>query len=136
MSLESILEHIFNESNLEREKITKAAKLEAEKIIQEGRREAGVLYKDIFEKEKTIYENQKQRLLVNARLEHKKNTLLVKQELIGAAFKKLKASLKAEKFKKEQVLTDKIKEMPEDLDFYLDRFRQDHEIEIARILFK
>lgn len=135
MSLESILEHILNESKIQREKILEDARLEAGKVILQARQEAEALYKDIFEKEKAGYERHRHRLLVNARLEHKKGLLLAKQELIDAVFKKLKSTLRQESFKKEQVLADKVKEVPEDIDFYLSRFRHDHEAEVAKILF-
>jgi len=136
MSLESILSHILDEARAQKEKIIHDARLEAEKIIKEAKAEAGVLRKEIFEREKSLFERQMQKAVVNARLEHKKNLLEAKQELIGAAFRRLKSTLKAEKFKKEQVLVDKVREAPENVDFYLDRFRQLHETEVAKILFK
>lgn len=136
MSLESILEHIVNESGLQQEKIIQAARHEAARIIQGARAEAEGLYKDIYEQERVVFENQKQKQLVNARLEHKKSLLLAKQELMDRVFKKLKSIFKAERFKKEQVLADRVKEAPEDIDFYLAGFRQEHETEIAGILFK
>jgi len=136
MSLESILEHILNESDIERERIIKEAQLEADKILRQAELEAGVFYKEIFEKEKALYEAQKQKLIVNARLEQKKSLLAAKQELIDAVFKKLKIALKEEKFKKQQILADKVKEIPEDIEFFLANLRRDHETEVARILFK
>jgi vacuolar-type H+-ATPase subunit E/Vma4 len=136
MSLESILEHIVNESGFQQEKIIQAARHEAARIVQGARAEAEGLYKDIYEQERVVFENQKQKQLVNARLEHKKSLLLAKQGLMDRAFKKLKSILKAERFKKEQVLADRVKEAPENIDFYLARFRQEHETEIAGILFK
>jgi V/A-type H+-transporting ATPase subunit E len=135
MSLDAILEQIINEANSQKEKVIEAAEQQAGSIIQATKAEAGALYQELISKAKFDYENQKQRLMVNARLEYKKKLLQTKQELIDSVFKKLKSTLKSERFKKQQVLVDKVKEIPEDIDFYLSKFRQDYETEIARILF-
>lgn len=135
MSLESILNHILAEANTQRDKIIQEAKFAADKIIQEAKQEAEALYQEELNKEKTLSLAQRQRLVVNARLEEKKKLLEAKQELIDNAFEKLKLTLKSDRFKKQQVSADRIKEVPEDIDFYLKQLRQDYETEIAGILF-
>ncbi len=135
MALESILEHIINKAKKEEENIIQEAELQADKIIQEAKLEAEKLYREILNKEKALAEAEKQKLVVNARLEEKMNLLKAKQELINDVFNKLKSALAGNKFKKQQVLTDKVKEVPEDIDFYLTDIRQENEAEIAGMLF-
>jgi len=135
MSLDAVLEQIINEANSQKEKIIEAAKQQADSFIQAAKAEAEALYQELISKARVDYKNQRERLMVNARLEYKKKLLQTKQELIDSVFKKLKSTLKSERFKKQQVLVDKVKEIPEDIDFYLSKFRQDYETEIARILF-
>ena len=55
--------------------------------------------------------------------------------MIDSVFEKLKLTPESNKFKKQQVSADNVKEAPEDVDFYLKQLRQDYETEIARILF-
>lgn len=135
MSLEFILEHILEEANNKKEEIMKEAEEKADKMIQQAEQEAEKLYEELQSKERAILEAQKQRLIVNARLSRKSNVLKAKQELIEEVFKKSKSHLKSDKFKKQQILTDKVKEAPLDIDFYLEKIRQDNETEIAGILF-
>lgn len=136
MSLESIIEHIISDASAQREKIIQEAQKEAQKIIQEARKQAEGIYQEILEKERIACENQRQRLLVNARLEQKKNLLSAKQELINLAFENLKSGLKKDKFKKQQVSYSVVREVEENIDFYLGRIKLDHEIEISGILFE
>lgn len=136
MSLEAIVSHILNQANAQKELIIQQAQKEAAQIIQEAQKEAEILYQDIIGKAKVDYENQRQRLIVHAHLEYKKSLLVAKQELIDSVFKKLKLTIKSDKFKKQQIFADKVLETPVDLDFYFERYRQDYEIEIAKVLFK
>jgi vacuolar-type H+-ATPase subunit E/Vma4 len=135
MSLESIINHILGEASSQTEKIIQEAKQQREKIIQEAKLEAEKLHREILNKEKNLSEAERQKMVVNARLEQKKNLLKAKQELIDSVFQRLKPELKSDKFKKQQVLIDKVKEVPEDIDFYLAKVRQDYETEIAKVLF-
>lgn len=135
MSLESILSRIFKEADIQKKRIIQEATLEAERIVKEAQQEAQVLYQNIIARAKASYESEKQRRIVNARLEHRKSLLAVKQESIESVFKKLKSTLKGDKFKKQQVCQDKIKEVSEDIDFYLNNTRLEYETEIAKILF-
>lgn len=136
MSLESILSHILDKANTERERIIQEARSEAQRIIKEANLEAEKLYQGILDKERTLYERQKQRLIVNARLESRKDLLAAKQELVDSVFKKLKSTLNKTKLKKQQVAQEKVHEVAEDIDFYLNQIRPDCESEIAKILFK
>jgi len=135
MSLELILNHIINQAQLEREKIIQEAERQAEGIIREAKLEAGQIYQEMLSREEAHNENLKQRLIINARLQQKKRLLEAKQESISAVFKKLKAELKKEKFKKEQVFHDRVHEVTEDTDFHLNNFRLDNESTIAGMLF-
>jgi len=135
MSLESILKHILQEADIEQNKITQESAIKAEEIIRQAQEEANILCRDITEKAKVDYESQKQRQIVHARLEKKKKLLEAKQELMNSVFKKIKSELETGNLKKQQVFPNEVKEAPEDIDFYLNRFRQDYEAKIAEILF-
>ena len=136
MSLDSIVEHILNEADSEAKSIIGETAVSAEKIIQDAKKEADGLYQEILDKERSIYENQKQKLIVNMRLESKKNLLRTKQELIGRVFQKIKSEVQKDKFKKCQVRQDGVKEVPEDVDFYLNNVRVKYESELAKVLFE
>lgn len=135
MSLESILNHILEQAKNEKEKILQAAKQKQNIIIKEARHEAERIYQEGIEKEKKILERQKQGLIVNARLQAKKDLLKTKQELIEGVLIKLKSELKKERPKKQLVSPEKTREVTQDLGFYLNKIRHEHETEIAKILF-
>jgi V/A-type H+-transporting ATPase subunit E len=135
MSIESIINHILDEAGVQRDKIMRDAQQQAELILQEAIQEADKVYQEILAREKSLLEAEKQKLIVNARLESKKNLLKAKQELIDRVIEKLKSEIEKEKFKKYQVLQDKVKEVPEDMDFYLNNLRLEYEPEIAKIIF-
>lgn len=136
MSLESILNHILGEAEVQKDKIIQEARQEADKIINQAKKEAEGLYNEILAKEKALAEHEKQAQIVHARLEAKKNLLRAKQDLIDTIFIKLKEDLKKEKLKKQQISHDKTHEVMEDIDFYLNRVRLDYETEIAKVLFR
>ncbi len=135
MSLESIINHILEEASAKEQEIIQQAKKEAGRMIQEARLEADNLYQGIIIKAKADAERQKHQLLVQARLEQKKKLLRTKQESIDSLFQELKSTLGEGKIKKQEVYGDKIKEVAEDIDFYLEKIRHDYESEIAGILF-
>ena len=135
MSLESILDHILDVANAEKDKIIKESKQETDKIIQAARRDAETLYQEILSREKALYESQKQKTLVSSRLEAKKNTLKAKQELIDSVFEKVKSDIGKGSFKKELISQDKTQEAEADIGFYINKLRADYETEIAKILF-
>jgi V/A-type H+-transporting ATPase subunit E len=135
MSLDSILNKITHQANLEGKKIIQEARKEAEGLIQQANEEAAGIYRQILGKEKSLYEARKMMLLVNARLESKKSLLKAKQDLIAEIFERLKSEIPKGKIKEEHVLQNKTEEVSEDIDFYLDNLRYEHETEIARILF-
>jgi len=136
MSLESIINHILEEAGTKKQEIIQQAQKEAERIIQETRLAADNLYQDIIAKAKADAKGEKHQLLVQARLEQKKNLLKTKQELIDSLFRELKSTLREGKIKKQQVYGDKIKEVAEDIDFYLEKIRHDYESQIAGVLFR
>lgn len=135
MSLDPILAHIINEADVQKDSLIHEASKQAQELIQAAKEEADKLYQEIIEREKSFALSEKQRLLVNARLEAKKNLLKVKQELIDAVCERLKSGLSKEKLKKKRIFLDNEEETPEDIDFYLDKIRLDYESEIARNLF-
>lgn len=136
MSLDSILERILGDAEVEKERIMREGKIEKDRIIQEAKKEAENLYQEILARQKAIYESQKQRLIVNERLQAKKNLLETKQELIDSVFSKLKTHIGKDKLKKQLVSADKVQVVSEDIDFYLNKLRPDFEAEIERILFE
>lgn len=136
MSLDSILNHIINNANIEAEKIIKQAHLSKENILKEAKEEADKIYNQRLKKEKAACERIKQGLLVNARLENKKNILATKQELLSQVFEKLKPAFASTKLSKQLIGRDKTSEVAEDIDFYIDKIRTDYETEVARILFE
>ncbi len=136
MSFESILSQIVNEANAERKKIINQANQQKEEIIRQAKQGAENLYQEISDKEKRVFEAERQKIIVNARLEGKKQLLSAKQGLIDEVFERLKSEIKKDSFKKKQISQDGIKEVPEDIDFYLKKIRPEYETEIAEILFK
>jgi vacuolar-type H+-ATPase subunit E/Vma4 len=135
MSLEAIVHHILAEAETQAEKLIQEARQEADKIIREAKQIAEKDYQEIIHTEERSLHGKKQGLIVNARLDCKKNILSAKQELITQVFERLKATLKAGKIKKQQILACKVEEVPEDVDFYLAQLRNDYDSEIAAILF-
>ena len=136
MAIESITNTILAEANQEAEKIIRQAQEEAVKLRQQAKQEAAVLREEIIGRERSLAEKEKQRLMVSARLESKKEILKAKQEFIDELFKKVKAQLKQDEFKKEQVFQDRTEEVPENIDFYLQNLRIKYETEIAGIITK
>lgn len=136
MSLESIIEHILDKANAEREKIIQQANDERNVILRQAKEEAETLYQTNFKKERALYEKEKERIVVNARLESKKDLLKAKQELIDSIFEKLKTDIEGSALlKKQRITRDKVQEVKAEAGFYIDKFRFDYESEVAKILF-
>ncbi len=135
MSLDSIVEHILNQAKAEAENLIAQARKEAGGQIQDAKAEAETVYQSLLAKEKIVYEGQKQKLIVNARLESKKNVLLAKQELVDSVFDKVKVELHKSLPKKQKISREGSEEVSEDLDFYLKQLRPEHESQIAKTLF-
>lgn len=136
MSLDSILNHIINNANIEAEKIISKAHLSKEDILKEAKEEADKIYNQRLKKEKAAGERIKQELLVNARLGNKKSILAIKQELLSQVFEKLKPAFAGTKLSRELIGRDKTSEVDEDMNFYIDKIRTDYETEVAKILFE
>jgi len=135
MSLESIIDSIICDAKKKKDEIIAEAKAEADKIIQQAKKEGELLYKTGVEKEKAAEQGQKQKLIVTARLECKKDLLKTKQELIGSIFQRLKLEFSKKTLKKEKITHDKVEEVKSEADAYLDLLRYDYETETAKILF-
>lgn len=135
MSVETILEHITKDTQGQSQKIVQEAQQEAAAITQQAQKKADQLYVDLLAKEKALYAAQKQRVIVNARMEYKKDLLGAKQELISLVLEKVKHQIGKGKLKKEQIAQDKVQEVSEDIDFFLEQLRRDYETEIAETLF-
>jgi len=136
MTLEPILNRILGQANQRKEEIIRQAKEQVETIIRQAKLEAEKLYQEILTQEQSRYSAERQKLIVNARLEEKKNLVQAKQDLITDIFNQAKTHLGQRKFKKEVIFQDRIHEVAEDPDFYLAHLRFDHESEIANILFE
>ncbi len=135
MSLESILEHINSDAKSRKENIIQSAKDEAAQILERARADAQKAYEEITGRQKSLAESQKQKLIVAARLQARKDLLGVKQEFINAVFEKLKSQTVKEQVHKTSVFLDREVNTPEDAEFYITKIRSEHESEIARILF-
>ena len=135
MSIESILQRITNNADTESQQIIQQARQEAAEILQQAQKEADKTYEGMLAKEKLLYAAQKQGVMVNARLEHKKDSLAAKQRLINIVLEKVKQHLGKGRLKKEQITQDKVHEVSEDIDFFLEQLRRNYETEIAKILF-
>jgi len=135
MSLESIISEILDKADKEKDEIIRKAEEEKDKILREAKEEAKGLYEISMKDQKTLYENQKQKRIVSARLEAKKNLLKTKQELINRVLDKIESHISKGALKKEQVKKDGVEQVSEKTDFYLDKVRFDYEIDIAKILF-
>jgi vacuolar-type H+-ATPase subunit E/Vma4 len=136
MSLESILEHISSDAKSQKEHMIQSAKDEAVHILERARADAQKAYEEIMSRQRSLAESQKQKLIVTARLQAKKDLLGVKQEFIGVAFEKLKSQVVKEQVQKISVFLDREVDAPEDAEFYITKIRSEHESEIARILFE
>lgn len=135
MSLDSILNYIIGEANKKKDDIIREARQQADAVLREARQQADKLYQEIIDSEKFLLEKERQKIIVNSRLEGKKNSLKTKQEMIDAVFEKVKSSLKKGKFKRVKIYHDKTEEVDEDVDFYLNKIRLDYEAELAKIFF-
>lgn len=136
MSLESIIRHIEREALAKRDAILKEAARERDGILDDARKEARRLYDERMEKEKVSIAGHKQRIIVNARLEGRKNVLAAKQDIMGACFEKAGASLPKNVFVKERITRQGSAEAPEETAFYLAEARSGYETAVAEILFK
>jgi vacuolar-type H+-ATPase subunit E/Vma4 len=135
MSLESIVERILKEAGGNKEKILHEAHLQAAGLIQEAKKEAESISEGILREAAVRLQSQKQKLIVNARLEKKKALLTAKRRIVEGLFAELKSELAAAGLKKEQVSQDKVHSVPEDIDFYLSRLSNDYEPEVSRVIF-
>jgi V/A-type H+/Na+-transporting ATPase subunit E len=135
MSLELILQHIGSDARAQQENIIQSAKNDAAQVLERSRADAQKAYEEIMNRQKNLAESQKQKGIVTARLEARKDLLAVKQEFINAVFEKLKSQLVKEQVHKTSIFLDREVATPEDVEFYIAKIRSEHESEIARILF-
>lgn len=135
MSLESIISHIVDKTNKEIDEIIQKAKEEKEDIIRQAKEEAKKLYEAKMAEETRFCENLKEKIIVNARLEAKKELLNTKQKLIEEVLEKYKPHINKSALKKTLVKREGVEEVSEKADFYLDKIRLGYETEIAKILF-
>lgn len=136
MSVKNIVNHILSGAQSGKESALQEAKVQAADIVERAGKEAEAVYQDIFNKGKQKAENNKNQLVVNARLEAKKKMLAAKQDIIGRIFGEIKKQGIAGKVKKEVIYIDKVSQAEQDVDFYLDKIRLEHEAALAEILFK
>jgi V/A-type H+-transporting ATPase subunit E len=135
MAIDSILNHIVSAAESEAEAIIKKAQADAHSLAEKTQRESDVIYKKIMDKEHAACETHKKALIVDARLEAKKEILKARQEIIDEVFNRLKSQLPSAILKKQQVYADKIKESSLAAEPFIEHLRQRYDADIARILF-
>jgi vacuolar-type H+-ATPase subunit E/Vma4 len=135
MSLDPIIAQIRDTSASQAEAILQQARRQETQMLDDGRIAAEKLYGDLLGREKSRLERQKQRQLVNCRLENRKKILQAKEDILNGLFEKVRIRLQQGKIKKQVVSAHGQQEAPEDIVFYLDKLRRDFETRIAAILF-
>jgi len=136
MALESILNHIAGNANSEAENIVKKARQEAEILISEAREKAEIRVVEFVRGRTEEYEKLKQKMIVNARLEARKDILQAKQDLISRVFEQLKPLLENLKLTQNRITFDTVQPVPAPSVLYEHNLRADFEQEIADILFE
>lgn len=84
--IDSILSHIMNDAEEERQKILDDARNKAREIIDESNRKADAIKKELYEKASEKAENQMKRKISMAELDFRKEILSAKQKFINDAF--------------------------------------------------
>ncbi len=135
MALDSIIAHIQAQAASQAESIMQQAREQEARLLNDGRNAAAKLYRDLLALEKNRLERQKQRQLVNCRLENRKKILQTKEEILDRLFEKVQTHLQKGKIKKQVVSARGQREVPEDIGFYLEKLRRDFETQIAAMLF-
>jgi vacuolar-type H+-ATPase subunit E/Vma4 len=135
MALDSIITHIEAQAAGQAESIMQEAREQEVRLLNDGKAAAKKLYRDLLAIETTRLERQKQQQLVNCRLENRKKILETKEEILDLLFEKVRTHLQKGKIKKQLVSAREQREVPEDIDFYLEKLRRDFETEIAAMLF-
>jgi vacuolar-type H+-ATPase subunit E/Vma4 len=135
MALDSIITHIEAQASGQAESIMQQAREQEVRLLNDGKAAAKKLYRDLLAIETTRLERQKQQQLVNCRLENRKKILEIKEEILDLLFEKMRTHLQKGKIKKQLVSAREQREVPEDIDFYLEKLRRDFETEIAAMLF-
>lgn len=135
MSLEPILAHILQQAKGQSDQLIQEAHQKREQILQQAKAEAERLEQELLRQETMQMEAERQRLLVEARLEAKSALLQAKQGLITEVFAQLRPFLPQNKFKKQQVEREKITEVAEEPEAYLNRIKLELETDVAKILF-
>ncbi len=135
MALDSIIAHIRAQAAGQAEAIMQQAREQEARLLNDGKVAAEKLYRDLLAIETNRLERQKQRQLVNCRLENRKKILATKAEILDQLFEKVRTHLQKGKIKKQVVSAGEQREVPEDIGFYLDKLRRNFETQIATMLF-
>jgi len=135
MALDSIITHIQAQAAGQAESIMHQARQQESQLLNAGKIAAEKLYRDLLALEKNRQEKQKQRQLVNCRLENRKKILATKEEILDSLFEKVRAQLQQGQIKKQVVSANEQREVPEDIGFYLEKMRRDFETQMAAMLF-
>lgn len=96
MSIKSILERILSDAEKEAYKIIKKAEDEANSIIEKEKQEAEEYFKNRLMEIEQHYKREKERAILNTRLEVRKNILGAKQRWMDRAFNEAFEKLKNE----------------------------------------
>jgi len=120
---------------MQRDKIIAAAAEKKVALSRAADEEAEKLFREEVSKAERAAAAEKDRIIIDSRLEAKKRLLEAKRELLSSVFAGLKPLLEEKKLMKEQVSPEGIKSVPEEIGFYLEELRQDFESEVAAALF-
>lgn len=135
MAIESIVDHIIKEAGLQRERILAEAAEKKAVLSGEAEEEAQKLFREEVSRAERAAAAEKNRILINSRLEAKKRLLEEKRRLLSSVFAEINPVLAEKGLMKEQVLHEGTRNVPEESGFYLEKLRQDFESDIAEVLF-
>ena len=135
MAIEPIVEHIIRQAGMQRDKIIAEAAEKGEALSRTADEEAEKLFREEVSKAERAAAAEKDRIIIDSRMEAKKRLLEAKRALLSSVFAGLKPLLEEKKLMKEQVSPEGTKSVPEEIGFYLEELRQDFESEVAAVLF-
>ncbi len=120
---------------MQRDKILSEAVEKKAALSRAAEEEAERLFLEEVSRAERAAAAEKNRIMINGRLEAKKRLLEAKRELLSSVFAGLEPLLAEKGLMKEQVLPEGTRNVPEESGFYLEELRQDFESEVAAVLF-
>lgn len=135
MSLESILQHIIEEANNQREIILKEARRQAEIILKEARQQAEQESRDFWQGFNLDIERQNKKIITAANIEKKKSISEAKYSAVDEVFNTLKERLNKNTLPKKNIIwKDKSLEERLSPEEFIQRIRSSYEFEIVKML--